>query len=206
MEWHNSDVANLHLIDQQLTGHPLTSAEYEILRRVIYTTGDFDYLNLLVYSEQALQSAVAALAAHTPIVVDVPMVQVGILPQTQVTFANPIYCGLETFTRPQQEKSRAAFGVETLARRHPTAIFIIGGSQATILPLLSLVESEDIKPALIVDTSPNFIPQGLERLQQSWVPHIFIKGTKGGVAVATAIVNGLIELAWAAYGQEAGHG
>lgn len=203
MEWHHSDVAQLRRIDQLLAGHHLSPAEYEIARRVVHATGDLEYLHLIVYSEQALQSGVAAIAAHTPIVVDVTMVQVGLLNQTQDSFANPIYCGAETFTRPQQEKSRAASGMESLARRHPTAIFVIGSDYSALQPLLLLVEAQEIRPALIVDAAPNFLPPILDRLQKSWVPHIAVKGTKGGVAVATAIMSGLIQLAWTAYGQTA---
>ncbi|WP_448514244.1 precorrin-8X methylmutase [Parathermosynechococcus lividus] len=201
MEWHQADVAQLRLIDQLLAGHNLSPAEYDVVRRVVYATGDLEYLHLIRYSEQALQSGVAALAAHVPIVVDVTMVQVGLLPQTQDSFANPIYCGAETFTRPQQEKSRIAFGMETLARRHPTAIFVISSDYSALEPLLLLVEAQEIRPALIIDAAPNFLPPIVDRLQKSWVPHITIKGSKGGVAVATAIVNGLIQLAWTAYGE-----
>ncbi|ATS19354.1 precorrin-8X methylmutase [Parathermosynechococcus lividus] len=201
MEWHQADVAQLRLIDQLLAGHNLSPAEYDVVRRVVYATGDLEYLHLIRYSEQALQSGVAALAAHVPIVVDVTMVQVGLLPQTQDSFANPIYCGAETFTRPQQEKSRIAFGMETLARRHPTAIFVISSDYSALEPLLLLVEAQEIRPALIIDAAPNFLPPIGDRLQKSWVPHITIKGSKGGVAVATAIVNGLIQLAWTAYGE-----
>ncbi len=201
MEWHQADVAQLRLIDQRLAGHTLSPAEYDVVRRVVYATGDPEYLNLIRYSEQALQSGVAALAAHAPIVVDVTMVQVGLLAQTQQRFANPIYCGAETFTRPQQEKSRIAFGVETLARRHPTAIFVIGSDYSALEPLLLLVEAQEIRPALIIDAAPNFTPTPRERLQKSWVPHITIQGTKGGVAAATAMMTSLIHLAWTAYGE-----
>jgi len=34
------------------------------------------------------------------------------------------------------------------------------------------------------------------------VPHIRIEGRKGSSVVAAAIVNGLVDLAWQAYGQD----
>jgi precorrin-8X/cobalt-precorrin-8 methylmutase len=40
------------------------------------------------------------------------------------------------------------------------------------------------------------------RLHDSMVPHIRIEGRKGSAVVAVAIVNGLVDLAWQAYGQE----
>jgi len=36
------------------------------------------------------------------------------------------------------------------------------------------------------------------------IPHIRIEGRKGSSVVAAAIVNGLVDLAWQAYGQDSG--
>jgi precorrin-8X/cobalt-precorrin-8 methylmutase len=202
MEWHSSDIQSLHLIDQEIGGHHFSPAEYEIIRQVIYATGDFDYQSLIQFSPQALPAGVAALSVRTPIIVDVPSVQMGVLPQLQATFANPVYCGSETFTRPQVEKSRAAFGVETLSRRHPTAIFVIGASQTTLPALMDLVQTDDIKPALIIHTPVGFLSEGRDHLAKSWVPHIMLTGRKGGPSVAAAILNGLLDLAWGAYGHD----
>ncbi|MBO1058972.1 MAG: precorrin-8X methylmutase, partial [Dolichospermum sp. JUN01] len=40
------------------------------------------------------------------------------------------------------------------------------------------------------------------RLQESLVPYITIEGRKGNAVVAAAIVDGLVDLAWQAYGQD----
>ncbi|MGL5510952.1 MAG: precorrin-8X methylmutase, partial [Microcoleaceae cyanobacterium] len=118
MEWHITDAQSLAIIDQEIGPHSFSPAEYEIVRRVIYATADFEYKSLVNFSDHALQSGAAALAARTTIIVDVPMVQVGIAPQLQNTFANPIYCSMDTITRPQKEKTQAAWGIETLAKRY----------------------------------------------------------------------------------------
>lgn len=202
MEWHSSDIQSLHLIDQEIGAHQFPPAEYEIIRQVVYATGDFDYQSLIQFSPQALSAGVAALSVRTPIIVDVPIVQMGVLPQLQATFANPVYCGSETFTRPQTEKSRAAFGVETLARRHPTAIFVIGTSQTTLSALMDLVQSDEVKPALIIHTPVGFLATGRDHLEKSWVPHVMLTGRKGGAGVAAAVLNALVDLAWGAYGHD----
>src|SRR5512140_2974428 len=118
MEWHVSDAQSLAIIDREVGDHTFSPAEYEIVRRVIYATADFEYKSLIRFSERALQAGAAALAARTTIVVDVPMVQVGITPGIQTTFANPVYCSMDALTRPQKEKTRVAWGIETLARRY----------------------------------------------------------------------------------------
>jgi precorrin-8X/cobalt-precorrin-8 methylmutase len=203
MEWHISDAQSLSLIDHEIGEHTLSPAEYEIVRRVIYATADFEYQSLIHFSEQALQSGATALAARSTIVVDVPMVQAGILATLQKTFANPVYCGMEALTRPQKQKSQSAWGIETLAHRYPEGIFVIGESQTVLGILVDLIEKEEINPALIIDTSPRFIEvDSKRRLQNTWISHIYIQGRKGNAVVAAAILNTLAELSWQAYRQQ----
>ncbi len=207
MEWHVTDAQSLAIIDSEIGDHVFSPAEYEIVRRIIYATADFEYKSLIRFSERALQAGAAALAARTTIVVDVPMVQVGIAQNIQNTFANPVYCSLEALTRPQKEKSRAAWGIETLAKRYPEGIFVVGQAQTALTALVELIASEEIQPALIIATPVGFVnaDKAKEDLQDSQVPHIIIDSRKGNAVVASAIVDGLVDLAWQAYGQERGN-
>lgn len=202
MEWHPTDAQSLALIDREVGDHLLSPAEYEIVRRVIYSTADFDYKSLIHFSDLALQSGAAALAARTTIIVDVPMVQVGINTNIQNTFANPIYCSMEAITRPQKEKTRAAWGIETLARRYPEGIFVVGQSQTALITLAALIQKEEIKPTLVIATPSGFldIEAAKARLSNALVPNICTQGRKGNAVVAAAIVNSLVDLAWQAYG------
>ncbi|MBW4519281.1 MAG: precorrin-8X methylmutase [Scytolyngbya sp. HA4215-MV1] len=204
MEWHTTDAQSLAIIDREIGEHAFSPAEYEIVRRVIYTTADFEYKSLIRFSDLALQSGAAALAARTTIVVDVPMVQVGITSNIQNTFANPVYCSMEALTRPQKDKTRAAWGIETLARRYPEGIFVIGQAQTALSAIVDLIQAEEIRPALVVGTPSGFldVAETKQRLEDSLVPHIRIEGRKGSAVVASAIVNGLVDLAWQAYGRE----
>jgi precorrin-8X/cobalt-precorrin-8 methylmutase len=204
MEWHVTDAQSLAIIDREIGSHIFSPAEYEIVRRVIYATADYEYKSLIGFSERALQSGAAALAARTTIVVDVPMVQVGITPNIQSTFANPVYCSMDALTRPQKEKTRAAWGIETLARRYPEGIFVIGQAQTALTTIVELIESEEIRPALVIGTPSGFIDVDVAkaRLKDSMIAHITIDGRKGSAVVAAAIVNGLVDLAWQAYGQD----
>ncbi|MBE9104122.1 precorrin-8X methylmutase [Nostoc cf. edaphicum LEGE 07299] len=208
MEWHVTDAQSLAIIDSEIGDHVFSPAEYEIVRRVIYATADFEYKSLIRFSERALQAGAAALAARTTIVVDVPMVQVGIAYDIQNTFANPVYCSMEALTRPQKEKTRAAWGIETLAKRYPEGIFVVGQAQTALTALVDLIEVEEIRPALLIATPVGFVnvDEAKERLQDSLVPHIIIDNRKGNAVVAAAIVDGLVDLAWQAYGQDGNRG
>ncbi len=203
MEWHVTDAQSLAIIDLEVGDYVFSPAEYEIVRRVIYATADFEYKSLIRFSERALQAAAAALAARTTIVVDVPMVQVGIAYDIQNTFANAVYCSMEALTRPQKEKTRVAWGIETLAKRYPEGIFVVGQAQTALTALVDLIDAEEIRPALIIATPAGFVhvDTAKERLQESLVPNITINSRKGNAVVAAAIVDGLVDLAWQAYGE-----
>ena len=198
-----TDAQSLAIVDSEIGDTELAPAEYEIVRRVIYATADFEYKSLIRFSEKALQAGAAALAARTTIIVDVLMMQVGILTNLQKTFANPVYCSMETSTRPQKEKTQAAWGMETLAKRYSEAIFVIGQSQTALAGLVELIEQGAVKPALIIGTPSGFIgaDEVKARLKETSVPYISVDGRKGSSVVAVAIVNGLIDLAWQIYGQ-----
>lgn len=201
MEWHITDAQSLAIIDREIGEHCLTPAEYEIVRQVIYATADFEYQHLVKFSEGALQAGATALAARATVVVDVPSLQAGIFPSLCDTFANPIYCGVEAITRPQKTKTQAAWGVETLAKRYPEAIFVIGESATALDTIVDLIETEDLNPALVIATPAVFMDAntGKSRIQNCLVPHIWVEGRKGNAIAAAAIFNSLVRLAWQAY-------
>jgi precorrin-8X/cobalt-precorrin-8 methylmutase len=208
MEWHVTDAQSLAIIDSEIGNHVFSPAEYEIVRRIIYATADFEYKSLIRFSEHALQAGAAALAARSSIVVDVPLVQVGISYDIQNTFANPVYCSLDSPIRPHKEKSRVAGGIETLAQRYPEGIFVVGQAQTALTTLVDLIEAQEIRPALVIATPVGFVNVDIakERLQESLVPNITISSRKGNAVVAAAIMDGLIDLAWQAYGQNKNSG
>jgi precorrin-8X/cobalt-precorrin-8 methylmutase len=93
--------------------------------------------------------------------------------------------------------------MQTLARRYPEAIFVVGQSSTALTGLVELIEEGEIKPALVIGTPSGFVGADIAkgRLRDSQVPLIGIEGRKGSAIVAVAIVNGLVDLAWQAYGQ-----
>lgn len=204
MEWQVNDAKSLAVIDREIGTHTFSPAEYEIVRQVIYATADFEYKSLIRFSETALQAGAAALAARTTIVVDMPMVKAGIIDRTQNTFVNLVYCSQDVYSHHPSKMANLAWGMKVLAQRYPEGIFVVGQSEAALTTLVDLVEAEEIRPALIIGTSPRFLVEnnGKKRLRNSLIPHIIIDSYKGNAVVASAIVNGLINLAWQAYGKK----
>ncbi|MBL1209463.1 precorrin-8X methylmutase [Geminocystis sp. GBBB08] len=197
MEWNLLTAQNLAIIDQEVSRGNFSPAEYEIIRRIIYVSGDFDYYSLISFTGNALKSGAAALSARVPILVDTPIIQTGIIPLLQTTFLNPVYCINENSTTLCFDLKNSLI-LPTLANRYPSAIYIIGQNQIILTSLLDLIPSQEIQPSLIITTASGFIHKEAInlKLRDSSISHIRIDSCKGGANLAIAIFNGLIDLAW----------
>lgn len=199
MNLHFTEASALAIIDRQLEGLEFSPSQYEIVRQVIYHTGDLEYQSLLKFSETALVKGAAALTAKTPIIVDVPEIQVKIVPRIRQTFGNPVYC-CTTKGKATAQKTQAANGLETLAKALSNSIIIIGQDEIAMATAIELIKSKATAPSLAIFTPPLFIePDPRRWLKYSDVPYIIVGGDKGGANVASAIFNGLLRLAWLAY-------
>lgn len=200
MNLHFTEAASLAIIDRQLEGlEKFSPSQYEILRQVIYHTGDLEYQSLLRFSETALVKGAAALTAKTPIIVDVPEIQVKIVPRIRQTFGNPVYCCATNATATAQ-KTQAANGLKTLAKDRPNSIIVIGQDETAMATAIELVKSKAIAPSLAIFTPPTFIEADSQKwLKHSAVPYIIVDRDKGGANIASAIFNGLLRLTWLTY-------
>jgi precorrin-8X/cobalt-precorrin-8 methylmutase len=77
------------VIDQEIGEHHFTPAEYAIVRRVIHSTADFEFAQLIQFSEDAIASGIKAIQQRTPIITDVGMVKQGVAGMVENTFGNP---------------------------------------------------------------------------------------------------------------------
>ena len=196
-----TEASSLAIIDRQIEEilDNISPAQYEIVRRVIYKTADFEYQSILKFSEGALAKGASALTAVMPIIVDVPEIQVSIVPKLQKTFGNSVYC-CRTTPSKKDSHSKAAGGLEILGSRYPNGIFIIGQDQEAMIMMVELLKNQIIKPSLAIATPPMFIESDIAKpqLKDSYIPSIWIDSSKGGSNVAAAIFNALINLVWQA--------
>ncbi|MBD2394788.1 precorrin-8X methylmutase [Cyanobacterium aponinum AL20118] len=199
MEWNLLTVQNFSIIDREIDKSVFSPAEYEIVKRVVFSTGDLEYASVINFANNPLSNGFAALETRVPIMVDTPVIQAGILPFLQQTFMNPVYC-LEDFALPASVTATKSKIWQKLGKNYPSAIYIIGENPVSLFSLLDLIESVQVKPSLIIATPSGFTRKEIinKMLQKSGVSHIRFDSCKGGVTVAIAIFQGLIELGWLA--------
>jgi precorrin-8X/cobalt-precorrin-8 methylmutase len=218
---HAITLASFAQIDQEMGAHAFTEAEYSVVRRVVHTTADFEYRQLMRFRHGPFEAAKNALQQRQPIVTDVSMVAAGIGSVVDRTWRSPIVIAVQQSstlvpTLPQIQLSkppsklspkppsktslqtRSASGMRHCAQAYPEAIFAIGNAPTALLALCEGIAEGDYRPALVIGAPVGFINvvESKQALADLAVPHILVAGRKGGSAVAAAILNALIIGAW----------
>ncbi len=188
------------VIDREIGEHNFSPAEYAVVRRVIHSTADFEFAQLIKFSPGAIASAIAALGRRVPIVTDVGMVKQGVASLVAQTFGNELVAAVEQVPVAPPGKTRTETGLLQCWQLYPDAIFAIGNAPTALLALCAELPSAPVKPALVIGAPVGFVSvlESKAALAQTPVSQILVSGRKGGSPVAAAIVNALIILAWEA--------
>ena len=191
-------VQSFAAIDGEIGAHNFNPLEYAIIRRVIHSTADFEFKELIYFSTGAIASGVAALRRGVPIITDVSMVKQGITNLVAQTFNNPIISAVERVSVALPGKTRTETGLMECWREFPEAIYVIGNAPTALLALCKELNTSIINPALVIGAPVGFISvlESKAALANTPVNQIRIDGRKGGSPVAAAIVNALIVIAW----------
>lgn len=191
------------IIDQEIGAHSLSQAEYAIVRRVIHSSADFEFKDLLQFSSAAITNGIQYLQQGQPIVTDVSMVVQGIRSMAAQTFQNPIINALEFAKGVPVGATRTASGILNAFDQYPQAIYVIGNAPTALLALCQRIQERQEQPeaqipCLIVGAPVGFVSvvESKEMLAQVAVEKIVVTGRKGGSAVGAAITNALLHLAW----------
>lgn len=191
-------VQSFAIIDQEIGAHSFSPEEYEILRRVVHSTADFEYQHLIRFSSDGIERAIAALSQRVPIITDVGMVKQGVSTWVQQTFNNPLISAVDQTETALPDKTRTETGLLQCLRQFPQGIYVIGNAPTALLALCESLASAPVQPAMVIGAPVGFVSvlEAKAALAQLAVPQIRIEGRKGGSPVAAAILNALLVLAW----------
>lgn len=188
---------SMDIIENYLGNHNIPPDQKPIIKRVIHTTGDFDFLRNMAFHEKAVSEGLKAVRGKKTVYTDVTMVQAGI----NKKFGHEVRCVLndpEVISGAQKKGlTRAAHGMMTLSHRLDGNIVAVGNAPTALITLIDMVKHDGVRPALIVGVPVGFVnasesKEYLTTLKE--VPYITSRGQKGGSTVAAAIVNALIKM------------
>lgn len=190
------------IIEEELGEQVLNPVQAPVIKRVIHTTADFDYVENLCFSEQAVEKGVRALKDGACIVTDTEMARAGINKRALARFGGEAFCFIS-----DEEVAREAKGPRrhSRQRQHGAAASLhrplVVGNRAmrptALARLYELTREGKISPELVIGVPVGFVHvvEAKELFLQSEVPHIVARGRKGGSNVAAAICNAMLYLA-----------
>ena len=197
------ETESFRIIDAEAGEHGWVEAEWQIVRRAIHTSADFEYAASMVLSDGAVEKGVAALKCGAGIVTDTNMALSGISKARLSPFGCRATCHVADLDVAALAAgtgiTRSIAAMRKAVSDPANRIFVIGNAPTALFELLRLVETGQVKPALIIGLPVGFV--GAEESKNALaagghdIPFITNIGRKGGSNVAAAVVNALAILA-----------
>ena len=193
---------SFRIIDAEMGDHSFAPDAWSIVRRVIHTTGDFDYAGRVRIHPRAIAAGMEALRRGAGIVTDTRMIQAGLAPWRLTWFGNEV---LTPAALPESRvwaeeagTTRSVAAMRHSAARLEGAIVAVGNAPTALLETIRLIREDGVRPALVIGVPVGFV-QARESKEALFLmeeqPSITVLGRKGGSSVAVAILHALLELA-----------
>lgn len=189
------------IIDQEAGEHGFPEEQWTIVRRMIHTSADFEYLNSVRMHADAVTAGVRAIKGGRNIVTDTNMARAGIRRSAVLRFGGSLECLIDDPTVAHAARdsgcTRAMAAVEAAIPMMREGIYAIGNAPTALMRLMELIRSGQAAPALVVGLPVGFVnaAESKAQLVEMNTPFISNEGRKGGSNVAASVVNALILLA-----------
>jgi len=198
---HPIEAESFRLIGEQLDESRFNAVELPIVKRLIHTTADFEYADLVRFGNGAIETGIDAISKGADIIVDVKMAEVGISRERLGKFGGEIRCFVaDKDVRAEAQKNsmtKTAAGMRKALPFLDNSIVAIGNAPTALIELVRMIKDGNARPALVIGVPVGFVgaEESKDELMKLDVPYISIKGRKGGSTVAVAIVNALLMMA-----------
>lgn len=191
------EAKSFEIIGEEMGQHNFTEEELSIIKRVIHTTADFEYKELVKISEGAIEAGKEAFKNGGIIYTDTNMALSGINKRGLSKVDGKVICyvNLDSVYEIANEKkiTRSMAAVEKACDDN-VDIFVFGNAPTALFRLKELIAEGKAKPKLIVAVPVGFVgaAESKENLDGLGIPYITVVGRKGGSTVAAAIINALL--------------
>lgn len=190
------------IIDQEAGAHHFGPAEWQVVRRVIHATADFEFKTLMRFHPDAIRAGVAALQGGCPLLVDVKMIAAGLNEERLSSYG----CTIHSFISDEDviataKANNSTRAIEAMRKAHRLnllngAVVAIGNAPTALLELARLIREEAARPALIIGVPVGFVSaaESKDVTLGLPIPSIVARGRKGGSPIAVAIIHALLLL------------
>lgn len=193
---------SFRIIDEEVGFHGFDEFQWQIVRRVIHATGDFEFAKLMHFHPDAIIAGKEALARKAPIFVDTRMIAAGLSPsrlerlgvEVRVPVTDP-----DSYVLAKElgiTRSMAAF--RRIEGEIDGAIVAVGNAPTALLEVIRIINEGKAHPSLVIGVPVGFVQaaESKELLRNiRTIPSITVEGRKGGSPVAVAILHALMDVA-----------
>jgi len=189
------------IIDREAGKHDFNGPQWSIVRRMIHTTADFEFMDIVRFHPGAIAAGIEAIRNGKIIITDTNMARVGIRTRDLAPFGALVKCYMNEPMIHERAKSngstRAKVAVDMALSDMKDGIYVVGNAPTALLRLIELINEGQARPALIIGLPVGFVnaAESKAALMELDYPYISNLGRKGGSNLAASVVNALIILA-----------
>jgi precorrin-8X/cobalt-precorrin-8 methylmutase len=190
------------IIDKEAGDHGFDSEKWPIVRRMIHTSADFEYIKTIRFTDDAIARGIAAIKSGCTIFTDTNMARVGIRKKETSSFGGSVKCLIADKNIPEiAEKrgiTRAQAAVDAAVPQLKNGIYVVGNAPTALLRLIQLIREEKANPALVIGFPVGFVNAAESKAELTTLDYSYITnmGRKGGSNIAASIVNALAIMAY----------
>ena len=196
------EALSFKIIDQEAGSHGFSKQQWAVVRRMIHTSAEFDYIDSIRFHPDAVAAGIKAIRRGKSIITDTNMARVGIRQSDLNPFGVTVKCYMGSSAVAQKAKSagitRAHAAVDAAMADMAAGIYVIGNAPTALLHLIEQIKKKKAQPALVIGLPVGFVNAAeskAELLKLNSPPYITNVGRKGGSNIAAAVVNALALLA-----------
>ncbi|MBK5243425.1 MAG: precorrin-8X methylmutase [Eubacteriaceae bacterium] len=189
---------SFEIITEELGDKLFPESIAPLVKRIIHTTADFEYADLLQILNGGYESGMEALKQGKKIYADTRMIQVAVnkkaLADHGIEIVNFVHDADVAAQAKERGVTRSTVGMEKALKDPSIGIFAIGNAPTALYTLIEKIKSGDAKPDLIIGAPIGFVgaAESKAALDQIETPIIRINGRKGGSPVVAAILNAML--------------
>lgn len=195
---------SMKIIELEIGTHSYSELQWNVVRRVIHATADFDFAkpdkNRIIFSTNAIENAFKAFKKKRHIVVDVDMVQSGINKKSVAKIGTSLICNISNKgvidISKKENKTRSTMAMRYSSKEIDGGIVVIGNAPTALYEVIKMINDNVVKPLLVIGIPVGFVSaaESKSELSRTNVDFITNIGRKGGSPAASSIINALMLL------------
>lgn len=188
---------SMEIIENSLEKTDFSEKELIVAKRIIHTTGDVTYSEVIEFKDGFVESALKALKAGKKIYTDTNMTYAGINKPALEKLGVEVVCYISDDDVREKAKAEGTTRSQVAIQKaidEGVTCFSVGNAPTALYKLLENVDEGKLDPDFIIGVPVGFVgaAESKEELTKYEIPQITIRGNKGGSNVAASIVNALM--------------